>query len=271
MIQRILTLRTEHDETHARMTGLRGALATELDPEEEEIALEKLSTATEMYELLKWRITKAEKGLGIRAHQQLGSLKGNTFLRHKMNANALKTRIRAKLVARKFERVQLERAYHHQVMSKYWVHNHCRLIDCIELEDKDHQQTKTLLKRSHRSITALVCRYNRLVDDMKKLKRVPVSAHIPAKLEAAALFRLDVDDDIWLELGWEDGDEAAPPRWMADEDIRTAIPALLEIDRVKEERERLDAEEIALKAWLREEVSVLKDAVVRYQGMCTFL
>lgn len=48
---------------------------------------------------------------------------------------------------------------------------------------------------------------------------------------------------------------------MADEDVRTCIPAFLEADRVVEERERLDAEEGALKVWLAEEVLTLRGAM----------
>ena len=48
-------------------------------------------------------VTK-EKELRITAKQKLNTLKRNLFLRHLMNANARKTRIRAKLVSQKFER-----------------------------------------------------------------------------------------------------------------------------------------------------------------------
>ncbi|KIJ36844.1 hypothetical protein M422DRAFT_84034, partial [Sphaerobolus stellatus SS14] len=117
-----------------------------------------------------------------------------------LNANALKSRIRVKLISQKFERGRLERAYQHQVM-----------------RDKDHQQTKNLLKRSRQSITTLVSRYNALINEMKTLKhqqQAPAGAIAPDKLEATNLFRLDVDDDIWMDLAGDGDENTIPPAWM---------------------------------------------------------
>ncbi|KIJ23361.1 hypothetical protein M422DRAFT_84127, partial [Sphaerobolus stellatus SS14] len=150
------------------------------------------------------------------------------FLQHKLNANALKSRIRAKLISQKFERGRLERAYQHQVMH--------------ESGFIYHQQTKNLLKRSRQSITTLISRYNALINEMKTLKhrrRAPAGAIVPDRLEATDLFRLDVDDDIWMDLAGDGDENTIPPAWMADIAVRASIPALLECGRVEEERERL--------------------------------
>ncbi|KIJ39769.1 hypothetical protein M422DRAFT_257363 [Sphaerobolus stellatus SS14] len=67
-----------------------------------------------------------------------------------------------------------------------------------------------------------------------------------------------MNDGIWLDdVGDEDGDDQ-PPRWLADEAVRACIPALLECDRVREERERLREEESSLRMWLQEEQSKLR-------------
>ena len=62
------------------------------------------------------RLTSAEKALGMHSHQRLEKLKGNSFLRLRMNARALKARMQARLVNHKFERCKLKRVYRHQVM-----------------------------------------------------------------------------------------------------------------------------------------------------------
>ena len=64
------------------------------------------------------KLRNMEKSLGITARQKLAKLKGDEFLRCRVNAHALKIRIRARLVAHKFERKKLEWAYKHQVMRK---------------------------------------------------------------------------------------------------------------------------------------------------------
>ena len=54
-------------------------------------------------------ISKQTSALGITATDKLHKLKGNTFLRLRMNSLALRRRIIQNLVARKFEMERLER------------------------------------------------------------------------------------------------------------------------------------------------------------------
>lgn len=79
---------------------------------EEAAALEDIIAAK------KKSIASAEKALGVKGRQRLDTLRGDGFLRLRMNARALKARIRAKVIDHKFERRKLERAYRHQVMRK---------------------------------------------------------------------------------------------------------------------------------------------------------
>lgn len=64
------------------------------------------------------RLKDMEKALGVGGRKRLAQLKGNTYLRLRMNARALKARLRSKVIDHKFERSQLERAYRHQIMRK---------------------------------------------------------------------------------------------------------------------------------------------------------
>ena len=54
-------------------------------------------------------ISKQKSALGITAKDKLRKLKGNTFLRLRMNSLALRQRIIQNLVARKFEMEKIER------------------------------------------------------------------------------------------------------------------------------------------------------------------
>ncbi|KIJ36263.1 hypothetical protein M422DRAFT_261408 [Sphaerobolus stellatus SS14] len=243
-VEAILDLRVEKQENQARILSLEKSMKEALDSDSDGYAdiVEELSSARETFEAIKRRLQAKEKALGVLNPRKLAGLKGSEYLRLRMNTRAIKMRIRKKLVEQKFERARLERAYQRQVV-----------------RDKDHQQTKKLLKRSRQSITTLVSRYNRMVQDLQGLKQrgaVPRGVEIPMCLDTQELHRLDVDDPIWVDVMDNDGEDGeGPPRWLSDEQVRAAIPALLERDRVKEERERLDAEEKALRSWLRDEIN----------------
>ncbi|KIJ39698.1 hypothetical protein M422DRAFT_257522 [Sphaerobolus stellatus SS14] len=232
LVDSILEMRTQHEEHQSRIVRLEKQVAASLERDEEDytLALEELKT---------------ERELGATDPQKLLALKDSAFLRIKLHAKALKIQLRKKLVDQKFERSRLDKAYQQQVV-----------------RDKDHQQTKSLLKCSREAITSLVSRYNKLVGDMEAMKKrgmVGRRVDIPTRLNTEELYRLDVDDAIWLDA-LEEGEDSAMPCWMSDEAIRPCIPALLECDRVAEEWERLNAEEGALKGWLREEINELLGA-----------
>jgi len=108
------------------------------------------------------------------------------------------------------------------------------------------------------------------MDKLKRQGQAPRGARIPTPLDTRTLFRLDVDDEIWVDLSLESEDEVAP-RWMSDEGVRASIPALLECDRVAEERDRLNAEEKALMTWLKEEVTRIRESRSRTAGMLQFI
>ncbi|KAG6904125.1 hypothetical protein DXG01_012428, partial [Tephrocybe rancida] len=81
----------------------------------------------------------------------------------------------------------------------------------------------------------------------------PRGAICPKQLELKGIFDLDVDDTIWEDIGLEEGTPAAPPPWLADEDVRAGIKAMLEQDRCLEEEVRLQHECRSMRVWLSEE------------------
>jgi hypothetical protein len=80
------------------------------------------------------------------------------------------------------------------------------------------------------------------------------------------LFDLDVDDDIWLDIGLgykEDSDETVPPLWLSNDMVRTGIRALLDQDRCLEESARILGERNAMQEWFGEEWQVVAAAMHR--------
>jgi len=97
---------------------------------------------------------------------------------------------------------------------------------------------------------------------MRQLKlcgEAPKNAHVPNVLQTAKLFRLNVDDEIWEDIGLDEEDGPLP-RWLGDEDVHKAIPAMLDHQRATEELARLTQEEKLLLGWVSEETSALKAA-----------
>lgn len=129
---------------------------------------------------------------------------------------------------------------------------------------KEHAQTKDLVHRKQKGISALVTKYNKLVDKMAhahELGQSPPNSILPRRLNARDLFRLDVDDVVWLEdPGLGGMDEGAVPLWLGNEDVRQGILAMLEVQRCTEESERIRIEVKNACTWITEEASALKNA-----------
>lgn len=97
--------------------------------------------------------------------------------------------------------------------------------------------------------------------------KVPRNAIAPVKIEMEGLFDLDVDDDIWLDIGLgyddddDEGDGSAPPLWLSNDDVRAGIRAMLDRDRCLEERKRLLDERSVMQEWFSEEWKVVTMAM----------
>jgi hypothetical protein len=82
----------------------KGGTAHEIRASEAEV-----ESLTAVITQLEGNISTQTAALGITARGKLSKLKGNTFLRLRMNSLALRQRIIQNLVARKFEMEKLER------------------------------------------------------------------------------------------------------------------------------------------------------------------
>ncbi|KAF7965862.1 hypothetical protein HWV62_41202 [Athelia sp. TMB] len=167
--------------------------------------------------------------LGIAETNQLSRLRDNAFLRARMNALAIKHRLRDRLRQRKFELEKLERA----------------------------------LDRRAPTIQKLAKSYNDLCATMRELVRkrqAPRGAICPDPIPDGGLWKLDVDDSIWQDLGLEDDGASnnAPPPWLKDESTRLGIRHVLDYDRVLEEERRVVYEHLALQQFAKEEWLVIQ-------------
>jgi hypothetical protein len=73
---------------------------------------------------------------------------------------------------------------------------------------------------------------------------------------------LDVDDDIWQDIGPDDAyDDTEPPLWLKDDGVRDGIKAMLELDRCDEEKPRLFHDCRALRYWLAEEWEAIESVI----------
>ncbi|KAJ3720488.1 hypothetical protein C8R42DRAFT_696783 [Lentinula raphanica] len=224
---------------------------TNVDSEVYEVAEaeEKLPDLREKLSSLQARLLRQEQTLGVAGRSQYRHLVTSPFVGLRMNAHALKIRLRNRLTSRKFERDRIERSFRRQQYNDRKVRTH----------------TEDAVKRRDPGIQSLARQYNNLCKKMKELvdlRRAPQNALVPQQIPMKELFNLDVDDVIWQDVGLDDtADHENPPAWLTDEDVRSGIKGILLRDRCDEEMKRLEYECFALRSWFHEEWSVVNDCI----------
>jgi hypothetical protein len=126
-------------------------------------------------------------------------------------------------------------------------------------EHKLNSHVDTAIQRCNPTIRKLVSSYNSLCADLSALIRQRHSAIAPNPISPAGIFDLDVDADIWQDIGLDDV-MPEPPDWLADEVTHAAIRLVLEIDRCNEEELRVKVEHCALQEWAIVEWDALQRA-----------
>lgn len=249
-IEEIMILAKNLDQYKKELKSVEDMLETgvyedNMDQYGAETILEELTTKiSKAQRVIEGKKTK----LSVDGRLNLKKLLDNEFLRTRMNALALKQRIRDRLRQRKFEIENLEQAYRTTI-------NHSKL------ESHANQQ----IKKKEPGIQTLARNYNKLCEDLKRLiqqKKAPRGAVVPLQINLQSLFQLDVDDSIWEDIGLtgENDDGQAVPGWLGDEEIRKGIRALLEFRRCEEEKRRLITERLSMQQWFKEEWTVLMTA-----------
>ncbi|KAE9387085.1 hypothetical protein BT96DRAFT_1005472 [Gymnopus androsaceus JB14] len=256
-VEEALRLRKARDTLHDSVKRLENVI-TDISAEPYEVATAELELdpLREKLEKTQSVLTAKEHALGVQARTQYRHLASSPFIMHRMNARALKLRLRQKLRSRKFERDRLERSFRRQMNTS---------------ERKLQNHTEHSITRRDPGIQSLAKKYNELCSKMTGLiqsRRAPANAVAPKPIVIKELFSLDVDDSIWDDIGLSDDDDTAePPLWLCDEHVRTGIRGILLRDRCDEEFLRLKHELLALKEWFMEEWLIVARAMEDTEDM----
>ncbi|KAG2336961.1 hypothetical protein BDR05DRAFT_978650 [Suillus weaverae] len=146
------------------------------------------------------------------SHINLEKMKKDIYLTVCLNARTIKTHICDRLHQQKFELERLERLYRATVNAE---------------------------RKLHPGILKLITTYN-------------VSTSFccsPYIIPCDGIFQLNVDDDIWQDVGLDD-DTLNPPAWLLDDKVRNGIWLQLEVDHCNEEEVRLMQERAILQEWM---------------------
>ncbi|KAG6834804.1 hypothetical protein H0H93_007291 [Arthromyces matolae] len=250
-VDEILRLEDVVDDLKVRVSECDSILEDPSTPADEfaDVRHESASTRNRI-KTLKENIRQKRRALGINDLERLNELRNNPYIAKRVNALALKNRLKERLRARKFELDRLERAYRYQANGKK-INNH----------------TESSVKRREPSIRNIARQYNAACEEIKRLiargKALP-GALPPQKIEMEGLFTLDVDDAIWQNIGLDEESGREPPAWLAEERVWDGIKALLEHDRCVEEEARLRHECRSLRFWMDEEWKIITAALNDY-------
>ncbi|TFK31561.1 hypothetical protein BDQ12DRAFT_701529 [Crucibulum laeve] len=235
-IHEIMALITSFDSYKAELEKLNdGLLAGNLDGFHDITEMvEARNTISGKISQIEMGIKKKKASLGIDGCLSLKKLMGNKFLQL------------SRLHDRKFELERLEQAYRHTVSN----------------ESKLHQHIAVQRKQQEPNISHLATQYNDLCKSMElemKNGRAPPGAITPNKINRDTLFSLDIDDDIWQDVGLLDEEIGEIPLWLGNEDVQKGIKAVLEFDWCSEEKLCLAQERQSMQEWISEEwIAVLR-------------
>jgi hypothetical protein len=209
-------------------------------------------------------IRKKRAALGVGQRTALRRIQDHEFLQLRVNALALKTRIRDRLRQRKFEREPLERSYRHIRNGKF-SESPLQLYQTDNLKGgKLASNAEYALKRREPGILKLSKMYNDLCKQMRSSVQQDKAIRktiLPQPIDLKNLFELDIDDDIWQDTGLvDDDDDSAIPLWLSDTGVREGVKHMLILDRCLEKELRLRKERTSLQQWMLAEWDTLKAA-----------
>ncbi|KAJ7080149.1 hypothetical protein B0H15DRAFT_953635 [Mycena belliarum] len=255
-VNAVLLLRSSVKTRKTQVADLRREFLDAVMDEEPDAPLRKIAfeSASEALAKAQSQLSNKEAALGVTERQSLNGLGKSQYMQLRMNARALKRRLRDRLRARKFELDRVERSFR-------------RLVN----EEKLYTHTESAVKRREPTISKVNADYNKLCREMSSLVaqgKAPRGAVAPVEIPAKGVWKLDVDDAVWEDVGLDDDQTRAtePPLWLSDEKVRTGIKAMLELDRSVEEDIRLKKERRALQVWFAEEWAVVNLAIGRAES-----
>ena len=134
----------------------------------------------------------------------------------------------------------------------------------VLIESKLHSHVQKQVNRQQPTIARLAKKYNDMCYDMTKQiqdNKAPNNSITPVSINREHLFALDVDDDIWQDVGLDEHESDVIPGWLGNEKIREGIKEMLTAKRCAEEIARIKRERTALQEWSREEWEAINIAI----------
>ncbi|KAJ7757218.1 hypothetical protein DFH07DRAFT_772928 [Mycena maculata] len=193
-VNAVILLRVAVKARRQRLEDMRQRFLDAVDENDTDATVYEvqLAAATEALQKAEQKLRLKESALGVGEHQALKRLSTNHYIHLRMNARALKRRLRDRLRARKFELDKVE-------------HSFRRLVN----DQKLYTHTESAVKRREPTIAKINSQYNKL--------RSGTGRH---------RVQLDVDDGIWQDVGLEDDNDersgrsaGEPPLWLSDEKV----------------------------------------------------
>lgn len=147
---------------------------------------------------------------------------------------------------------------------------------------KKSEKIKKSVERRGNAITTLIESYNRIVDqigDQQRPRWIQESV-LPKAISKRTVLSNDMDESLWSEVAlgdawlhvWQnEADRTTAPPWTYDAGVRLGMKHSLILDRIKEERLRLEQEVHNADSWLHAAVLAAWDAWSLAQGNRKFL
>ncbi|KAJ3739561.1 hypothetical protein DFH05DRAFT_1537978 [Lentinula detonsa] len=232
-VEEVIRIRKSRDMLTEKVSHLREIIINPSTPTWDVATAElELQTAKESLSKVQAKLASKERALGERQRVQLRTLVKSTYINKRMNALALLTRIRERLRSRKFELDRLECSYRKQ-----------------RSEQRVNDHTQDSVKRRDPTIASLARKYNQYCVELARLieqRKATRNAVPPKAIDMDKLFSLDVDDDIWLDIGLgydnnndNNNDNTAPPLWLSNEKIREEMNIFFQVEIRKDRLRRL--------------------------------
>ncbi|KAJ6526360.1 hypothetical protein B0H19DRAFT_1275721 [Mycena capillaripes] len=175
-------------------------------------------------------LRRKEEALGVTETQALKELVASEYMRLCMNARALKLKLRNRLRARKMGSA-----------------GRAAGDDDADHDPEEKLRTHTASAVQHRepTISKVAANYNKLCAQIQKLivdGKAPQGSVVPLTIPSKGLWQLDVNDAIFQDVGLDDNNNNEPALWLSDDNVRTGIKAMLELDRCNEKDAQLRRE-----------------------------
>lgn len=260
-IDTLLTSRKQRDVLERRIRKIEDQFAAGRGDSNLHVDLQLLQ---DQFDKIEAKIAERETQLGRVSNYQLLLVRNNKFFELRMAARVLKTRLRARIIQRKMEFARIERPLRTQANGTSYLDEFMPSGLMLSFADRRLEgHMLSTINRREPTIRALAREYNKCCEGIAAViakREAPRGSRAPPQVDVDRLFALDVDEDIWQDLGLEE-EENEPAPWQTDPKVREGIRHMQELDRCKEEQARLAHERASLQEWIADEWNALESAI----------